>query len=135
MTAPVGGRGSTPAGGWGPFEARAQATAGATDLDALALIAEALDIPYAACAGDEAIRAKILDARILDTVIMLRSWLQDRAAGTFGDDHFAWRLGYLRERLAEHPATGYRTDYAEVLADWRARGTYRLPDAGSDGAQ
>jgi len=96
--------------------ARLGRSAAAADHDALAAILEALDIPYAASVGDEQIRAKILDARLMHTLIMLRGWLEDDRPG--------WQrqhsLDYLRERLAEHPAAGYRTDYAEVMADWAA---------------
>ena len=108
----------------------------ATDRDALALILEALDIPSAACQGDAEIRAKIVDERLIHTLGMLRSWLDDRASGKRDDDHFAWSLAYCRERLAEHPATGYRTDYAQVMADWaaeRAAGVAAIE--GRDGAQ
>jgi hypothetical protein len=107
----------------------------AADHDALVVILEALDIPFAACAGDEEIRAKILDQRLMHTLAMLRPWLDDRASGRRDDDHYAWSLAHLREQLAKHPAAGYRTDYAEVMADWAAdRETATgLPDSGSDG--
>src|ERR1022692_752978 len=95
----------------------------ATDHDALVVILEALDIPFAACAGDEEIRAKILNERLIHTLGMLREWLSPVGAG---DEHrAAWSLGYLREQLAKHPATGYRTDYAQGLADWAAGREHR----------
>jgi hypothetical protein len=90
----------------------------ATDRDALLLILEALDIPYAATVGDEEIRAKILGQRMNHTLAMLSDWLNPPVPGD--ERHAAWSLDYLRERLAEHPAAGYRTDYAEVVADWKA---------------
>jgi len=73
-------------------------------LDALAAVLEALGIPYAATVGDDEIRAKILDERTGHAVVMLR--------GILGEDatrDIPWSVAYLRERLAEHPATGYKT--------------------------
>ena len=119
-----------------PGEKCAAGQPAATDRDCLRLILEALDIPHAACQGDAEIRAKIVDERLIHTLGMLRNWLDDRAGGKRDDDHFAWSLGYLREQLAEHPATGYRTDYAQVMADWaaeRAAGVAAID--GRDGAQ
>lgn len=101
----------------------------ATDHDALVVILEALDIPYAACVGDDEIRAKILDERLGHTLVMLRDWLDPDHPGYADDHHRAWSLGYLREKLARHPATGYRTDYAEVMADWAVK----HPPAGGAG--
>ena len=99
-----------------PGEKCPDAPGRATDRAALAVILEALDIPLAACEGDNEIRAKILDGRLIHTLGMLREWLSPVGPGD--ERHAAWSLAYLRERLAEHPATGYRTDYADVMADW-----------------
>ena len=81
-------------------------------LTALAAVREAIDIPDAATAGDAETRAKILDERLISTVIMLRNIL--------GKDGRAvdvpWSVAYLRARLAEHPAAGYKTR-AERMAE------------------
>jgi hypothetical protein len=111
----------------------------ATDHDALAAILEALDIPFGASTGDEEIRAKILSERLIHALGMLSDWLNPPAPGD--ERHAAWSLAYLREQLAKHPATGYRTDYAQVMADWTAERAGKgldldasgLPDSGSDG--
>jgi hypothetical protein len=73
-------------------------------LHALTAVLKALDIPHAATVGDEEIRTKILLERVM------------HAAGTLervlGDDPYIdipWQVAYLRARLAEHPATGYKT--------------------------
>jgi hypothetical protein len=82
-----------------------------TDRDALAAVLEALDIPHAATAGGAKIRQEILNARILYTVAFLR--------GNLHEDHqLGWALGYLRERLGEHPPAGYVT-YEEAQAALR----------------
>jgi hypothetical protein len=83
-------------------------------LDALGAIREAIDIPYAATVGDDETRAKILDQRLGHAVAMLQ--------GILSDDPIAdvsWSVAYLRERLAEHPATGYRT-WGERVAELEA---------------
>jgi hypothetical protein len=83
-------------------------------LAALAAVREALDIPHAATVGDDEIPAKILDERLGHTVAML--------AGILDRDPVAdipWSAGYLRERLAEHPAEGYKT-WAERVAELEA---------------
>jgi len=82
-------------------------------LDMLRVVVEALDIPDAACVGDEEIRRPILDDR---TGVMLTSLKLMLDRGPDQAD-VAWTAGYVRERLAQTPATGYRTDYAEVIAD------------------
>jgi hypothetical protein len=82
--------------------------------DALAAVREALDIPYAATAGDEEIRARILDDRLGHTVVMLAGIL-DRDTTI----DIPWSVGYLREQLAKHPAAGYKT-WAERMAELAA---------------
>jgi hypothetical protein len=85
-------------------------------LDALRAVREAIDIPHAATVGEqEDIRAPILDARLRHTVVMLQAILDDKA------DYVAWKVEYLRARLAEHPAEGYKT-WAERVAELEAAG-------------
>lgn len=84
-------------------------------LDALTAVREALDIPHAATVGDDETRAEILDHRLGHAVAML--------AGILDRDlirDIPWSVGYLREQLAKHPATGYRT-WDEAVAEMRAR--------------
>ncbi|MDX3519287.1 hypothetical protein [Streptomyces scabiei] len=68
----------------------------------LAVVLEALDIPSPATVGDAKVHGEILASRAMDAVIALRGVLAD------GDDP-GWSADYLRARLAEKPATGYRT--------------------------
>jgi hypothetical protein len=72
--------------------------------DALAAVAEAIDIPHGATAGDQETRDKILLERAGHAVVMLRSILGDHAILDV-----PWSVEYLRARLGEHPAEGYRT--------------------------
>ncbi|MFJ8697250.1 hypothetical protein [Streptomyces roseolilacinus] len=67
----------------------------------LEAIREAIAIPYAATVGDNETRIHILTERVIHAQITLDNVL-DR-----GDDP-GWSADYLRARLAEHPATGYR---------------------------
>lgn len=69
--------------------------------DALAAVREALDIPYAKTAGDEEIYREILDRRLMQALVMLRGVLDE------DDPPVAWRVEYLRAKLAEMPAEGY----------------------------
>lgn len=78
--------------------------------DALAAVLEAIDIEHAATAGGQEIRDKILVERAGHAVVMLRSIL---GGGSFD---VPWSVGYLRDRLAEHPASGYLT-WAERRAE------------------
>jgi hypothetical protein len=81
-------------------------------LEYLTVILGALNIPYAACAGDDEIRQPIMDARLMEVVVSIKSVLEA------GDGaHLKWNIDYLREQVAKHPARGYRTDYDEVMAD------------------
>ncbi|MDX2515475.1 hypothetical protein PV355_10015 [Streptomyces stelliscabiei] len=68
----------------------------------LAAVLEALDIPSPATVGDSETHRELLASRALDAVIALRGVLDQ------GDDP-GWAADYLRARLAEKPATGYRT--------------------------
>ncbi|MFM9723716.1 hypothetical protein [Streptomyces scabiei] len=68
----------------------------------LAVVLEALDIPSPATVGDSETHREILAHRTMDVVAALRGVLQH------GDDP-GWSADYLRARLAERPATGYRS--------------------------
>jgi hypothetical protein len=83
-------------------------------LDALHAVAEALDVDPGATVGDGEIADKILIERAGHARAML--------AGLLGRDPIPdvrWSVAYLRARLAEHPATGYRT-WVEAVADLKA---------------
>jgi hypothetical protein len=73
-------------------------------LDALRTIHEAIDIPHAATVGEQEKRDAILIERIGHVNAMLRGLL---AEDSWHD--WSWSTAYLRERLAEHPAEGYKT--------------------------
>jgi hypothetical protein len=87
-------------------------------LDALAALREALDIPNAATVGDQETRDAILVERAGHAVVML--------AGILGgdDSDIPWSTAYLRARLAEHPAAGYKT-WDERVAELDAAKTAR----------
>ncbi|MFI5801058.1 hypothetical protein [Streptomyces sp. NPDC051677] len=70
----------------------------------LAAVLEAVDLPYPATVGDAATHDRILIERIGHVKIALQTVLTDDAP--LGVD---WTTDYLRERLAEHPPTGYVT--------------------------
>jgi hypothetical protein len=73
-------------------------------LDALRAALEAVDIPHAATMGDQGKRDAILIERVGHAVVMLRGLLAED-----GWHDWPWSTVYLRERLAEHPAEGYKT--------------------------
>ena len=77
-----------------------------TATDALRAVLEALDVPHAATVGDDETRAKILLERVGHAVVMLNSILHDEHPAPDA----AWSVGYLRDRLAEHPATMTHAD-------------------------
>lgn len=80
-------------------------------LDALRAVLEALDVDGGATVADGEIADRILLERAGHAKVML--------AGILGRDPIAdvaWSTAYLRARLAEHPATGYRT-WAQAVAD------------------
>lgn len=83
-------------------------------LELLTVILGMLNMPYAASAGDEEIRAKILDQRL----ISLTSWLEILLRENDGS-RLTWFRDQLLEAMDKYPATGYRTDYDEVMADMR----------------
>lgn len=80
--------------------------------DALAAVLEALDIPHAATVGEDETRTRVLLERAGHTVVMLQSILRDEHPAPDA----AWAVSYLRDRLAEHPAEGYKT-WAERMAE------------------
>jgi hypothetical protein len=78
-------------------------TADSLARDALQAVREALNIPHGATTGDEATRAGILENRVRHTLVMLETVLDSPRPD------IEWSVAYLRDRLAEHPATGYQT--------------------------
>lgn len=70
----------------------------------LAVVLEALDIPHPATTGGAEVYDRIRGERATHVVVALRSVLDDRPL--MGID---WTAAYLRDRLDEHPATGYVT--------------------------
>lgn len=67
----------------------------------LEAVLEAVDIPHPATIGDEEVHDRILNDRVMDARVALEGVLRR------GDDP-GWSAEYLRGRLAEKPATGYR---------------------------
>ena len=88
--------------------------------DVLEAVREAIDIPNAATVGDQEVRDRILLERVSHVTTMLDGILRDDAA-----DDVGWAVAYLRARLAEHPATGYRTWEEAMAARGRAPGGAR----------
>jgi hypothetical protein len=70
----------------------------------LDVVLDALDIPHAATVGHAETRARILDDRLMNTVVYLRSIANRDDAKSLTTD-----LGLLLERLDENPAAGYVT--------------------------
>lgn len=68
----------------------------------LQAVLEALALPYPATVGDGEVYGRILKDRVMDARVALEGVLQR------GDDP-GWSADYLRSRIAEKPATGYRT--------------------------
>ncbi|MFF3460990.1 hypothetical protein ACWCQN_39985 [Streptomyces sp. NPDC001984] len=69
----------------------------------LAAVLEALDIPHPATVGDTEAHDRLLNDRAMHAAIALRSVLEDKPVM-----EVEWTTRYLRERLAEHPPTGYQ---------------------------
>jgi hypothetical protein len=69
----------------------------------LAAVLEAIDLPYPATVGDSERYHEVLERRVAHVAIALRGVLHDRPLMDV-----EWEAEYLRERLAEHPPTGYR---------------------------
>jgi len=67
----------------------------------LAAVFEALNIPHPATVGDAETHNRIILDRVLDARVALEGVLRR------GDDP-GWSAEYLRVRLTEKPATGYR---------------------------
>lgn len=67
----------------------------------LQAVLEAIAIPYPATFGDSEVHAGILLDRVMHAKIAIEGVLQR------GDDP-GWSADYLRSRLTEKPATGYR---------------------------
>jgi hypothetical protein len=77
----------------------------------LDVVLEAIDIPYAATAGHEETRTRIMGERIMQLKVSLQRIAEAADRGDrYADEHLADGLAYLRERLAEIPPTGYVTD-------------------------
>ncbi|GAA3854046.1 hypothetical protein GCM10023084_05330 [Streptomyces lacrimifluminis] len=82
--------------------------------DLLAAVLEAFDLPHPATIGGSEVHDRLLVTRVSHARIALRSLLDDNGTG-MGP---AWDAAYLRERLAEHPVTGYVTsDQAHAALD------------------
>ncbi len=96
-----------------------------TARDALEAVWEALSIPYAATVGEEVKRHEILNHRVMHAVVCLEALLGKNGHIT---PYPEMSIAYLREKLAEHPAEGYRT-WDEAVAELKAR------QAGQDGAR
>jgi hypothetical protein len=93
---------------------------------ALQAVLEALDMPHPATVGDGEVHDRILQARVMNTVVFLRGLL-DEGRATPPE----WGLEYFREKLAEQPATGYRT-WDEAVAETRARQEVQQASRGSE---
>ena len=70
----------------------------------LAAVLEAIDLPHPATVGGAEAHDRLLNARAVHAKIALRNLLDDGP-----DLGPAWSAKYLRQRLAEHPVTGYVT--------------------------
>lgn len=80
----------------------------------LEAVLEAVAIPYPATVGDSEVHDRILSDRVMDARVALEGVLHR------GDEP-GWSAEYLRARLAENPATGYRAaGGAEQLHDSQA---------------
>jgi hypothetical protein len=80
---------------------------------ALRAVLGALAIPHPATVGDGEVHDKILAERVMHTTVFLQSFLDG------GASERGWHLDYFRQKVAEHPATGYRT-WDEAVAEHRA---------------
>lgn len=73
----------------------------------LGVVLAAIDIPYPATVGDAARYREVLAERAMHATITLRQVLE--AEGTRCPADLPWETAYLREQLAAHPPTGYKT--------------------------
>jgi hypothetical protein len=94
--------------------------------DLLAAVLEAIDLPHPATTGGAEVHDRLLATRVMWARIALRC-----ALGLDGPVmSLEWDAQYLRQRLAEHPVTGYVTvneanaalDEDEKVRRWRCRG-------------
>ncbi|MFE2353077.1 hypothetical protein [Streptomyces parvulus] len=69
-----------------------------------AAVLDAIDIPHAVTVGGNEAHDRLLNDRVMHARIALQNVLGDGP-----DLGPAWNARYLRERLAEHPVTGYVT--------------------------
>ena len=93
-------------------------------LDALRAVREAIDIPHPATVGDGETYDRILKERALHVVVMLQNIVPGDGSRCAADV-IPWSVEYLRARLAEHPAEGYKTwaeHAAELERDRQAKG-------------
>lgn len=74
-------------------------------LDLVSVVQEALNIPHAATVGHEETRNKIFMTRTMHVAAALNSLLDPSR-----DPDLVWEIGFLRDQLAKHPATGYVTN-------------------------
>lgn len=88
-------------------------------LEALRALRETVGIPNGATVGDQETRNRIVLERLGHAEVFLDSIFErlDRGA----DVDVPWSVGYLRDRLAEHPAEGYKT-WQERVAEMEAAG-------------
>ena len=86
-------------------------------VDALRAVRAALAIPHAATVGDQETRDAILVERVGHAAAMLDGVFERLGDGR--DPMISWSAGWLGERLAEHPADGYRT-WGQAVADLEA---------------
>ncbi|MDN3023829.1 hypothetical protein [Streptomyces sp. S.PB5] len=87
----------------------------------LAAVLEALDIPHPATVGDAETHDRILLNRVMDARVALEGALQR-------GDNPGWSADYLRARLGEKPATGYRAA-GHARAEQEAEAVRRSVDA------
>jgi hypothetical protein len=93
-------------------------------LDALRAVREAIGIPHPATVGDGETYDRILKERLLHATVMLQNIVPDDGRPCAADV-IPWSVEYLRARLAEHPAEGYKTwaeHVAELERDRQAKG-------------
>ncbi|MCZ0207925.1 hypothetical protein OZK63_21165 [Streptomyces sp. UMAF16] len=87
--------------------------------DLLTVVLEAIDLPHPATSAGTEVHDQLLADRVVHARIALRG-----ALGLDGPRMgLAWEVQHLRERLAEHPITGYVTaaqadDALDAGASW-----------------
>jgi hypothetical protein len=75
--------------------------------DLLAVMLAAIDIPCPATLADTARHQEVLAKRVMHATITLRHVLGREGTRLSAD--LAWETAYLREQLAAHPPSGYKT--------------------------